>query len=890
MNIRQQIKAVFMGNAPFTVSLMGVLVVLLLMPIYLSGNLDSFNHSFQDRLFKAQLYQHQPHPDIVLIAVSDQTISELGWPLPRQLYSQLLERLKAEQVKAIGFNILLSTPNQREPEVDKKLAEAFAKTSNVVMPFFYDYADGSAYTPLSLMSKQVASLGNVSVYPGDVSRYIEAEIFNQTVSPRQVMFPMGVELARLYLGLQSQSLQAVPHQLQIGKAASLYLEENGLDADLIRINYIGGPNFYPRLPLEDVLAGKYTNQLKGKLVFVGAFTPTLGGTTTSPYGDQTSVPIYSTELQALIAQMVLDNASLYQIPPTWLMYMLLLIGVVSGLVLTRFSLLQQLLILFAMVISSFLAAFLSFNLLGWILDTAPFVSFFSLMALGQVFLLNSRSYVAINDQIAKLQDYEQKLPEATAGRRLENILTSLFYISQADWVAYRRLDLDRRNLQLHDLKSRLSDRLDDEGVPLPLYSFADLPPYYSADPIQRISAQRIIPLEYQQLPLAIKEAYRRHPTGYYVIMPVFNRKKDLMGVFELYYRHISGGDAVQTSLLEALRDVAAESMIKFSTKHKRSRDFVPSVEQKIKAMDRLMSMRETETAFFSTVLESTTNPVVVCDQIGEIRFYNDNFLHLLHLEAHANITSANIQELMSRVFQILPQQWQDIWITTLLRRKLKEVQVSTERGVYHLTLTPVFGKQSEVTGVVIILTDVTKLHRQANYDKLTGLYNRRYFDELIIKEFQRCQRNPNQPFSLLMMDIDHFKRFNDSYGHQVGDQVLASFGQVLTQVVRRTDMPIRYGGEEMAVILPNTSADQAAIAAEKIRLAIASLQLYDLEGKPINKITTSVGVAEFNPQDTNPDEVLRRADDALYKCKDAGRNCIYVHHGENRIDRYSASY
>lgn len=886
MNIRQQIKAIFMGNAPFTVSLMGVLLVLLIMPIYLSGNMASFNHSFQDRLFKAQFSQPQPHPDIVLVAVSDQTISQLGWPLPRQLYTQLLERLKAEQVKAIGFNILLSTPNQREPEVDKKLAETFARTPNVVMPFFYDYADGSAYLPLDLMSKQVKSLGNVSVYPGDVSHYIEAELFNQSVSPRQVMFPMGVELARLYLNLPTQSLQVSQHKLQVDQAAALYLEENGLEADLIRINYIGGPNFYPRVALEEILAGKHSGLFKDKLVLVGAFTPTLGGTTTSPYGDQTSAPIYSTEIQALIAQMVLDDSSLFRIPPTWLMYILLLIGVVSGLVLTRYSLVQQVILLVSLVLASCLIAFLSFNVLGWILDIAPFVSFFGLMAIGQITLLNLRSYLAINDQIAKLQDYEQKLPEVPAGRRLENILTSLFYISQADWVAYRRLDLDQRNLQLHDVKSRVSDHVDDDDEPVPLYPFSDLPPYYPVEPIQRISSQRIIPLEYQQLPLAIKEAYQQYPNGYYVIMPVFNQKKELMGVFELYYRHVSGSDEIQTSLLEELRDVAAESMIKFNPKHKRSRDFVPGVEQKIKAMDRLMSMRETETAFFSTVLESTTNPVVVCDQIGEIRFYNDNFLHLLHLETHADITSANIQELMSRVFQILPQQWQDIWMTTLQRRKLKEVQVNTERGVYHLTLTPVFGKHSEVTGVVIILTDVTKLHRQANYDKLTGLYNRRYFDELIMKEFQRCQRNPNQPFSLLMMDVDHFKRFNDTYGHQVGDQVLASFGQVLSKVVRRTDMPIRYGGEEMAVILPNTPADQAAIAAEKIRTAIETLQLYDLEGKAIQKITASIGVAEFDPADTKPDEILRRADDALYKSKDAGRNCIHVHHGDTRIDKY----
>ncbi|HEY9842068.1 MAG TPA: GGDEF domain-containing protein, partial [Candidatus Obscuribacterales bacterium] len=162
-----------------------------------------------------------------------------------------------------------------------------------------------------------------------------------------------------------------------------------------------------------------------------------------------------------------------------------------------------------------------------------------------------------------------------------------------------------------------------------------------------------------------------------------------------------------------------------------------------------------------------------------------------------------------------------------------------------------------------------------------------YFDELLDNEFQRCLRSPDQPFALLMLDVDHFKSFNDTYGHQVGDQVLASFGQVLSQTVRRTDMAVRYGGEEMAVILPNTNAENAAIVAEKIRRTIASLQLYDLEGRPIRQITASIGVAQYEPDDQNFEEIIRRADEALYRCKHAGRNCIFINQGPSGMIHFA---
>ncbi len=883
MLLSQRIKRIFMGNAPFTLSLIGVLIAILLTPIYLNGYFQAFDETLLDRYYRLRVRSITPHPDIVIVGITESTINNLGFPLDRRYYTEFLQKLQQDKAKAIGFNIMLSTRSKTAVETDNQLLATAAKTPNLVMPFFYDYSQKSVLMPMDELVERVETLGNVSVYLGDVSHFIQAQQLNQNVSPRQVLFPMGVELARLYLDQPAQAVYMGNKKLHIGDQHYLHLEAD----DLIRIHYQGPPDYFKRVSFEDVIQNPNQYDFENKIVFLGTFALTLGDITSSPYGNQVSNPMRGVEIQAHIAQSVLNKNSLYHVPESFVLMALLLLAMCSGLVLSRFTLVKQLGILLALSAILLAAAYVTFTFGNVVIDTGVLIVFFALLALGQTTLLNLRSYVAINDQIGKLQAYDRKLPEVPASRRLENILTSLFYISQADWAAYRRVDADKGLMQLHDVKSnKMGDAADSEDEESLLqYRFSDLPPYYPLSSIAKLSTQRIIPLELHQLPQEMREAYKNYTRGNFVFMPIYNKQEQLLGTFELYY-DLAQADDIPNSLLEELRDVAARSLQKYEASEQRSQDLVSGVEEKIQAMNRLISSREVETAFFSTVLESTTNPVVVCDQIGEIRFYNDNFLDLLYLDAHADITSASIQELMSQVFEIRPQQWQEIWMTTLQRRKQKEVQVNTERGVYHLTLTPVFGQQAEVTGVVMILTDVTQLHRQANYDKLTGLYNRRYFDELIMKEFQRARRMQDTHFSLLLMDVDHFKKFNDTYGHQVGDQVLSAFGQLLNKTARRTDMAVRYGGEEMAIILPDTRAENAAILAEKVRRAVEALQLYDLERKPINNITASIGVAEYNVNDKEPDDILKRADDALYKCKDAGRNCIHIHHGGEDIVKY----
>jgi diguanylate cyclase (GGDEF)-like protein len=167
-----------------------------------------------------------------------------------------------------------------------------------------------------------------------------------------------------------------------------------------------------------------------------------------------------------------------------------------------------------------------------------------------------------------------------------------------------------------------------------------------------------------------------------------------------------------------------------------------------------------------------------------------------------------------------------------------------------------------------------KLREQAISDPLTGLYNRRHLAELLPRELARARRS-GKPVAMILIDIDHFKRVNDSFGHSAGDVVLAAIGTLLRGKVRGGDVACRYGGEEFAVVLPETDVDSAQRRAEDIRSAIGSLDV-NYMGKPIGGITASLGIALFPDHSEDTDSLLRAADEALYAAKGAGRNRLMV--------------
>jgi diguanylate cyclase (GGDEF)-like protein len=194
---------------------------------------------------------------------------------------------------------------------------------------------------------------------------------------------------------------------------------------------------------------------------------------------------------------------------------------------------------------------------------------------------------------------------------------------------------------------------------------------------------------------------------------------------------------------------------------------------------------------------------------------------------------------------------------------------------------PIFDEAGKLIAVVETLRDMTDhkraqlaLEHLATRDGLTGVANRRSLDEKLIHEWRRCLRD-EIPLAILMVDVDHFKRFNDAYGHQKGDECLRRVADCAAKVVFRPgDMVARYGGEEFCAILPATDLDGALIVADRIRESVNTLAIPHCGGES-GRVTLSIGVACAIPHaDTTPDTLLAAADAALYRAKQGGRNRI----------------
>jgi diguanylate cyclase (GGDEF)-like protein len=183
-------------------------------------------------------------------------------------------------------------------------------------------------------------------------------------------------------------------------------------------------------------------------------------------------------------------------------------------------------------------------------------------------------------------------------------------------------------------------------------------------------------------------------------------------------------------------------------------------------------------------------------------------------------------------------------------------------------------------GIVGAMLDVTesnelarKLERLASTDPLTGVMNRRHFIELAEKEMARVKRYGGEA-SLLMLDLDHFKRINDTHGHAVGDEALKAVCRASQGALREGDLLGRFGGEEFAILLPQTPLLRGVEVAERLRKVLAERPIQ--AGGPTLHLTASFGVAALLPEDKGIDPVIERADLALYKAKENGRNRVEV--------------
>ncbi|MGK0674503.1 MAG: diguanylate cyclase [Halothiobacillaceae bacterium] len=186
-----------------------------------------------------------------------------------------------------------------------------------------------------------------------------------------------------------------------------------------------------------------------------------------------------------------------------------------------------------------------------------------------------------------------------------------------------------------------------------------------------------------------------------------------------------------------------------------------------------------------------------------------------------------------------------------------------------------------IRGAVVAFHDISErkrlletLHYQATHDALTGLVNRRHLFELAEREYARIRRGIAGPAAIIMLDVDHFKRINDTYGHLAGDEILRHLGHRLMTTLRATDIAARYGGEEFMILLPDTDLDAALHLATCLRDKVAGSTVFS-DGQPLH-YTVSQGLAALTAQDVSLDVAITRADEALYRAKMGGRNRIEV--------------
>jgi diguanylate cyclase (GGDEF)-like protein/PAS domain S-box-containing protein len=292
--------------------------------------------------------------------------------------------------------------------------------------------------------------------------------------------------------------------------------------------------------------------------------------------------------------------------------------------------------------------------------------------------------------------------------------------------------------------------------------------------------------------------------------------------------------------------------------------------------------------FNRQLMSSLGEGVFGIDPVGRLILINQAALDLLGYSNEEDLLGLNAHELMHAWYPdgrpypkddcpinhvLQTEKPLNAWRDTFFRADGKPLSVETYATIIQ-------GFFNETNGVVVVFREITQqlaiekeLEEAAHHDRLTGAFNRHFFDRLVEKECARSARL-SKPLALLILDIDHFKLINDEHGHLAGDEVLKQLVNHISQRVRETDILTRWGGEEFALLLPETSLEGARELAESLRTSVEATEL--VEGLP--KLTISLGGTRIRT-DESAKASFRRADEALYKAKDSGRNQVFMANG-----------
>lgn len=296
------------------------------------------------------------------------------------------------------------------------------------------------------------------------------------------------------------------------------------------------------------------------------------------------------------------------------------------------------------------------------------------------------------------------------------------------------------------------------------------------------------------------------------------------------------------------------------------------------------------------MMQSLDVGLMVLDRQYQVMVWNS------FLENHSGVSTALIKDKnLFSIFPSIPENWFKqkaesvfllknssftVWEQRPYLFKFKNYRPITGSADYmyqNMTLIPLQSSDNEVHQIGVLIYDVTdiavnkikledankKLEILSKTDHLTPLNNRGAWESDLEKEFHRVKRNKH-PCSVVMFDIDHFKKVNDTYGHQAGDEVIRRTSKLLKEMMRKSDIAGRYGGEEFAVILPDTGSANALVFTERLRQRI-EMEVVEYEEFKI-KITISLGISELTKDCESYQAWLEQSDKALYVCKESGRN------------------
>jgi two-component system, cell cycle response regulator len=294
----------------------------------------------------------------------------------------------------------------------------------------------------------------------------------------------------------------------------------------------------------------------------------------------------------------------------------------------------------------------------------------------------------------------------------------------------------------------------------------------------------------------------------------------------------------------------------------------------------LRSEMEAENRLLVAALNAAVNSIVITDINAVIKWANPAFTKLTGYELDEALNRKPGE--LVRSDKQNPEFYTEMWSKLLVGEQWQGELINKRKdgSLYYedLSIAPVKNARGEITNFVGVKQDISHrkqleemLQNLANTDPLTSLFNRRVFLEYLTQEAHRVARSKNCA-AVLMLDLDFFKRINDTYGHATGDDVLKKFAAIILENTRDVDIAARFGGEEFVILLPDSNRESASIMAERLRKAVSMMSIAHEKGNVT--ITVSIGAALLIPENANGELALSLADNALYEAKETGRNRI----------------